>query len=268
MPILNSFQHLKSGGVRAGILYKAQVIKNDDPKEWSRIKFKIPKLFEFSPDDSPWAIPESNDTDGASKKSGHIDVPCLDSWVLIEFQNGSLYHPVYSPMYINDEVKMTGDAQSGNINPYENYPYRKVHKYSNGMVVVVDTKSNELLIHNPGTATINIDGDTLIAVNKGDLTVGVAEGNAYVSAKKNIEVVSTEGDLKVSVLKGNASVYVKQKARVQAEGGIDLIGDGSGGDLAGIVTANYICPITGDPHRGSENVKCTMGGIKVAGISP
>ena len=270
MPILNSFQHLKAGGIKAGVKYKAQVTNNIDENkdgttnEWGRIKFKIPRLFEFSPDDSPWAISEANGTDGASSKSGDLDVPAVNTWVLIEFQNGSLYHPVYSPMYINDEVKMKDER----VNCSENYPFRKIHRYTNGMIVVVDTKSNELIIKNPGTANIFIDGDTVVTVNKGDLTVGVTEGNAYITAKKKIEITSLEGDLDISVLKGACGITVKEMCTVKAEGGIQLIGDSTGSDLSGVVCENYLCPITGAPHKGSTNVFATMGGISVPGLSP
>jgi hypothetical protein len=122
--------------------YRAVVIKNDDPLKLCRIKFKIPKFFEFDARDCPWAIPQSNGADGATDSAGTVNIPRVGSYVDIMFMSGSVYHPTYHATSVFNLVKMAVTE--------ENYPNRKIHKLQNGFYIIVDEKTNSVEIFDPG----------------------------------------------------------------------------------------------------------------------
>lgn len=133
-------------------LYEAIVVDNNDPQKRGRIKARVRILFEGIEDsDLPWAIPTFEHTDGASSESGILVIPKINSKVLLHFQNGSPFHPIYRGYTIDNSTML----EEGN----HHYPNRAMIRFKNSLLVVVDTESNEVFIRNPGDTHILIEGN-------------------------------------------------------------------------------------------------------------
>lgn len=133
-------------------LYEAKVVDNNDPERRGRIKARVRTLFDSIDDsDLPWAIPTFEHSDGASLESGILLIPKIGSKVLLYFQGGSPFHPIYRGYTIDDNTIL----EEGN----HNYPNRALIRFKNSLLVVIDTQTNEIFIRNPGDAHILIDGN-------------------------------------------------------------------------------------------------------------
>ena len=176
MSLINSAHDVLRTGIREGVKYRAIVIDNDDPKKLCRIKFKIPKFFEFETSVSPWAICSDNGADGSGKNFGTINIPRKDSYVDIEFIGGSVYHPRYYSSSMFSSVQPTDVGI--------HYPDRKIIRLSNGVFVIIDENDNMINIFNPGATNIDtgdaigISTPSTIAISPdGGLVVYVKEGD-------------------------------------------------------------------------------------------
>lgn len=251
MSLINSTRDIARIGLREGTRYRAIVTKNDDPKQLGRIKFKIPKFFEFDTVVAPWAIPQSNGEDGASKTAGTVNIPRVGAFVDIMFMGGSVYHPAYHPTSIFKSVQL----ERSNVN----YPDRKIHQLSNGCYLVIDEKDGFIDIFNPGDLRLSVNGSSNIIV----------KGTCNINADGAVSIVSNEGEIKAIAKKGAVTVdaqggpvTVKSSQIVTIQGtNLFLQGESGDGDLAGVVTGASICPFTGQPHSDySQEVFATTGG--------
>lgn len=159
MSAINASKLLKRQGLDKTITYMGIVTDNKDPRQIGRIKVRIDGVWEGIEDtDLPWAIPKYehhfgsfNDGQANTKRCGSFHVPRIGSKVSIVFpQDGDPHCPVYSG-YTVDDLTMMPEAKT-------NYPDRAVFRFSNGTFMIVDTKTNELFINNPGDLHMTILG--------------------------------------------------------------------------------------------------------------
>ncbi len=85
------------------------------------------------------------------KTSGTFMVPKIGTKVSVKFQDGDLYHPMWSG-YTIDETTLLKEIE-------ENYPDRAVLKFQNGSYIVVDTKTNEIFLNAPGDFHLTVLGN-------------------------------------------------------------------------------------------------------------
>jgi hypothetical protein len=154
---INLGKHFKRQGIDPHSRHEATVVNNRDPRKLGRIQARIKGLFDGIEDEHlPWAIPTFGHVDGAlggdtDKRSGIFYVPKIGTKVLLSFPEGDAHHPRYSG-YTVDEKTFLKEAEP-------NYPDRAVLKFSNGFYIIVDTKTNEVFICNPGDINVTILGD-------------------------------------------------------------------------------------------------------------
>jgi hypothetical protein len=194
----------KTPGLEWFKLYSGKVTENDDSthedgRKLCRIRVRVPVIFEGIEDDAlPWCIPFTDYSIGESADWGKGSIPPKDSKVLIAFQGGSLYHPVYMSHHVDEQVFLE--------EMIENYPHRRVALLPNKFLAVVDTKSNDVFIRNPGRMSIYIIGNADLTVT-GNLTEKVM-GNRHVFVQGS-SIEHIEGDRIVHV-NGNEQHVVEQ----------------------------------------------------------
>ena len=216
-------------GINKDLLYEATVVNNDDSKSEDgrrlcRIKARIGGLFDGIPDaDLPWAVPSLDHADGASSTSGTNDIPKVGTKVLLKFQNGSSDHPIYTGYVV--------DITTALQEMIHNYPNRKVSRYQNNLLIVVDTQTNEIFIRNPGNFNLFIEGNVNIEVT-GNVVEKVL-GNKTVYVKGNL----------TEIVDGSREVHVKG-SNVQSVGSTNTMhavgADTYSSDSTILRTAPYI----------------------------
>lgn len=157
--IINLTNTLKRQGLDQNVMYQGRVVDNNDPRQLGRIKVRVKHLFEEIPDeDLPWCIPNFMHCDGAFNPGGdHINrsgtfyVPKVDHTVGLKFQDGDPHRPVW--------CEYTVDEDNALPERVKNYPDRAVWRFSNGTFMVIDTKTNEVFINNPGDINLTVLGD-------------------------------------------------------------------------------------------------------------
>lgn len=204
-----------SQGIAKNKQYEAVVVANDDSKSEDkrrlcRIKARIAGIFDgIEDEDLPWAIPDYHHADGASSTSGSQCIPKIGSKVLLEFQDGSSEHPMYSG-YIVDSTTMLQEME-------HNYPDRKVIRYQYDALVVVDTKTKEIFIRNPGDFNIFIEGNANISVTGNVVEKVMGDRTSYIKGNV-VEIV--DGN-KVTHVKGNSAEIVDGNSNTAVKGNKD-----------------------------------------------
>lgn len=168
-------------GLEHDVPYVGTVIDNIDPVQQGRIKVRIPHFFDHLSDAQiPWAIPEDwshpqglkggRDTD----RTGHYPaIPVEETKVALYFRHdGDAMRPSYS-------TRIPIDAKNQLPEFTENYPYRLGTKLSNGYTHIIDTRTNEVFIQNPGDMNITILGDSNVQV-VGNLQVDVLDSKSNI----------------------------------------------------------------------------------------
>ena len=194
-------------------LYKAIVVENNDPEKHGKIKARVSKIFDGIEDGKlPWAIPTFGHVDGATKDSGIICIPKIGSTVLLHFQNGSPFHPIYSGYTVDEKTKL----EEANTN----YPDRAVIRFQNGLIVVIDTKCNEVFIRNPGDVHALVEGnlDLTILGNfttrvSGNFEQTVNQNRTVRTGQNSIDIVTDDrteltGGSQQNFIKGTSGHYV------------------------------------------------------------
>lgn len=156
---INLTKHLKPSGLDPAQPYEAVVVENNDPRQLGRIKARVAGVFDGIPDDHlPWAIPMFQHADGAYNpggdaldRSGTFFVPKVEHIVSLRFPTGDPHRPVWRSYTVDEKVALPERKK--------NYPDRGVIKFSNGMYIIIDTKTNEIFFNNPGDMDITILGD-------------------------------------------------------------------------------------------------------------
>lgn len=166
-PAVDLNTRLKKKGLDRHAPYPAVVVDDNDPDELCRIKVRVPKIHDHLSDGQlPWCIPVFNHHEGLKggnvlDRSGVSFVAKKGHKVHVRFPTGDPSRPVYGGLPIDMKNKL---PEMG-----VNYPFRIVMKLSYGMYLIIDTKTHEIFLTNPGDFNINILGDVDMTVN-GNMT--------------------------------------------------------------------------------------------------
>lgn len=211
---INMLEDLTKQGLDKDKYYEAVVVNNDDTTSRDgqmrkRIQARVPMMWDGIEDAHlPWAVSMyADEADGMTAEHGTCNIPVIGSKVFLMFQNGSEDHPMYYP-YSGDDTTVMELAR-------ENYPQRKVVKYSNGTYVILDKSNNELIIYHPGDTKITIMGNVTLYVEK----------NVDAHVKGNV-TAQVDGNLNASI-QGNTGVNTQGNLSVQTEGSTDMHSGGS-----------------------------------------
>jgi len=153
----NLTKTLKKQGVSKNTAHEGIVVDNEDPDQLGRIRVRIKELNQNIEDKHlPWCIPKFAHVDGAKggddfDRSGTFFVPKKKTKVLVEFQDGDPHFPIWRGYTVDEKTKLKETNK--------NYPNRAIVRFSNGMFILVDTKTNEVFIHNPGDTHLIVQGD-------------------------------------------------------------------------------------------------------------
>lgn len=222
---LNPSKHLTRQGLDHKMVYAAVVIDNEDPRQAARVRVRITGIHaDTIPDTAlPWALPmtQAYAVNGdVPERAGKVDIPPKGAKVGVRFLNGDVYKPMLAP-YPGDKKTILPEA-------LVNYPYRKVHRYENGAYVIVDTKTNELLITNPGDLHMVVLGDCTKTV------VG-----------KQTEIITgAKDDIPAYLL--NASDTKINEMQAKSKGGAKFQGSGGAGSKYERITGDYTLVIEGN----------------------
>lgn len=223
-------------GLNQDFAYEAVVIDNDDPEHLCRVRARVPLLFNGIEDKHlPWAIPSFAHGDGAGPGSGTAYVPKKGTKVVLRFQEGKETSPTWEGYPVDKKSKLQEMEH--------NYPDRKVFRMQNKALIVIDTRSNELFLRNPGDTRIYIDGNVELTVN-GNVTESIT-GNRSTFVK---------GD-SLEVIRGNRTTFVTGNS-------IEAIG----GDLTQTVTGAVNYGVKGSSTiviKGNSNRSVTGNSISL-----
>ncbi len=151
-------KHLKKKGLQSNIPYAAEVVDNNDPARLQRVRARIEKFHDHLEDsDIPWASPKKAHPmgliGGSLGRTGSCSIPATGALISIYFPNGG--DPSIS-MYTTERPV---DKETVPPEFEVNYPFRKGYVLPNGHTMILDTKTNELFMDNPGDMNIVILGD-------------------------------------------------------------------------------------------------------------
>lgn len=157
---INATKHLTKQGIDPKMTYEAEVVENYDQRKLCRIQARVEGVFDGIPDvDLPWAIPMFQHTDGAyntgayaHERSGTAWVPKKGHKVGLSFPAGDPHRPVWTGYTVDEETALPEHKDV-------NYPDRAVFKFSNGCYMIIDTRTNEIFLNNPGDVNMTVLGD-------------------------------------------------------------------------------------------------------------
>lgn len=205
-------------------LLVGRVIFNNDPDKQQRIKVLIPNHLEGDPDSLPWIGPRLHSPFGASRSFGSVNVPIIDSLVIVEFQGGDLNKGIYDGCISSASLAAAMPPELAT-----NYPNRYGFFDPKGNKFYQDLASGVTeFIHNSGTR-IRFDPN-------GDLT-GTVVGNLNANVSGNVSA-TVGGNVTATVegtVTGTAASWlvtgpatfnspVTFKAPVTAEQGMSVAG--------------------------------------------
>lgn len=196
-------------------LYAAVVVDNDDPMRLCRVKARIQTIMDDIPDEHlPWAVPFTDYSVGEHADYGVVKIPPKEAKVMMAFQDGSIHHPVYMGYLVDEKTQL--------FEMLHNYPDRNVLMWPNKCMVIVDTKSNEIMFRSMGDMHVYVTGNVDLTV-KGNLTERVTGDRHLHVGGNNIEHIKGT-DLKVvegddtTILTGNSSTFVSKDYTHTVEG--------------------------------------------------
>jgi hypothetical protein len=235
---MNLTKFFKPQGVGKFTSHEAVVVDNKDKDRLGRIKVRIKELHQGIEDEHlPWCIPKFGHADGAKGKdafdrSGTFYVPKKGTKVLVEFQDGNPHYPVWKGYTVDDTTRLK------EMN--KNYPDRACLRFSTGAFIIIDTKTNEVMIHNPGDMHLIIQGDIEQSVH------GNMQETTHSSKDKAIDsYLRSDKELPV----GEAKQHQEKKVNFKGLGKTTKSGNRHihvGGDYTLYVEGDRITHVDGD----------------------
>jgi hypothetical protein len=104
--------------------YLGTVVSNTDPKQLGRVKCTVPGLFTGDATTLPWVYPKNPAGQGGRADTGGMEVPEVDSTLIIEFPFGDIYSPFYTGFWQSE------GTHQGTFN--EDYPFSYGSTNANG----------------------------------------------------------------------------------------------------------------------------------------
>jgi hypothetical protein len=181
-------------------IYRGLVINNNDELKAGRCQIQVfPMFATMDPLLLPWAVPAMPVFAGAGQGYGTLNVPEIDSYVFVFFENGDVYQPVY---FAEAGTKTMGVPAEGATN----YPYRRVSKSPSGITTIIDDIDIVAMIIHPTGTIIEIltDGQVNVISVKGinlsaqeRVNIDSQNENVQISAGNNV-VINTVKDTLVN----------------------------------------------------------------------
>lgn len=182
-------------------IYRGKVLDNNDPLKRGRVKIEVyPYLVSketvkqnnlvgfdgINTSVLPWATPAFGLFAGAGLNQGCFCVPDIDSFVFVFFENGDIYSPTY---FAEAQTAAYGIP----VETDEDYPYKKVWKTKNDIVISInDAISNRFVkIEHPAGTSILIDKDGNITIDSQKNINLIAEEVINVTAESDVNITSS-----------------------------------------------------------------------------
>jgi len=226
--------------------YRAKVVDNNDPDNFSRVKVWIPHIMvDISESDGIWALPANNPIGGRNvqnnKKFGTSYIPPKDSWVWIFFENGNVNYPYYFAglSLYNEENKDLPEIQEGS-----NKDKWVIFRSPDGRTIVVSDDPKDSRIEITGKKrnddVYSIDGNqTTILLNEGEngeqvlikthngiyLNIDVDDGAIYLNSTD--KVVLASGSNLDLLAGGNVNLKSVGDITIQSSGNLNLSASGN-----------------------------------------
>lgn len=236
-------------GIEEGKEYPGIVVDDADPLFLQRVKARISTLHEGIVDDHlPWAIPDiSVHTNGATATTGSVDVPLKGSKVWVSFQDGSIQHPKYSG-YHTDQTTVIEESKL-------NYPKRRVMKFKDGSLLVVDVSNSTIYIRGVGNVKAYVGGNVELHIH-GNVDE-IVDGSVRRLIKGNLDEV-IQGSVK-RVIQGNLDEVVQGNASRSVAGSVN---ESTSGQTT--VSFNGLAEtVTGSAHRHADDLALSSSGSAV-----
>lgn len=196
-------------------LYWADVIDNNDPNQYGRVKIRIPQFHtDLSEDLLPWAYQFVQST-GGSSTYGKSFIPENGSKIWVGFFDPE---DLKKPYYLSD-IQLSefnphllfNDNIKSNISSASSYPNTKFTYYKNGICAGVDSSTNnpEIFISHPKwNILINKDGKLHIKdINNNEITID--NNGIDIKDKNSNEIKMVSGAIE---LNGNSKKFVTYDA--------------------------------------------------------
>lgn len=190
------------------MIYKGEVIDNNDPLHLDRIKCRIPELYDNELGEVPWILPVKYCLFGQGSGFGSFGVPPVGAIALVELQGNDPNFPIYRGYMLTEE----------NVNT----------KYVPGTYGILDPNGSELFVDtNSKTLTYtHVSGIQFVLNPDGTFTVNVPKDeNVQIGGNANINVTGnanlTVGGDATGSITGNANLSCNQLS-VEASGNADF----------------------------------------------
>lgn len=229
---VNITKHMKRQGIDPHMIYEAHVTDNNDPRKLCRIRARIDGIFDGIADsDLPWCVAEYEHPDGAYNpggdavdRSGMAMIPKKKHKVGVKFPTGDPHRPVWTNYTVDEQTALPENQDV-------NYPDRAVFKFANGSYIILDTRTNELILNNPGDIDMTVLGDV----------------NQYVIGNQQLTVSSRKGDIAGYLLNAPETVLDRLGQRpakkIPFKG---LLSKSYSGNMHTYVTGDQTCLIEGN----------------------
>jgi hypothetical protein len=159
--------HFKQDTFQYDGFYRGLVVSNTDSSQLGRVKIRVYGVFgsNIPSDQLPWAVPAHSIFTGAGSGHGYFAVPEVNSEVFVFFEAGDMYQPVYFAEAPNGVKGLPTERTA-------NYPFRKIWKTKNGVVIYIDDSSKEIKMTHPTGTTVTVDATGNITLESiGNITI-------------------------------------------------------------------------------------------------
>ena len=229
--MLNMGEQLRNSGtpgIKAGKTYVGVVINNDDPLRLQRLQVRVSDIMDGWEDAHlPWAIPEALDhADGCTEDTGTVNIPINGAKVSIEFLDGNPTHPAYSG-YHEDSSTVLQESK-------HNYPNRKVTRFKDGTLFVLDKVDNVAYLYTPTTVKLHIKGNVELHIDGN--VIEQIDGNVTRYIKGNVDE-TIDGNLtqhvKGTILRKGNLISEESETDASYHAGSNYLAYGDGNALLG-----------------------------------
>lgn len=194
-----------------------KVTANDDPLLLERVRIRVPQIYDDIQDaDLPWALPVKQRAMGATSLVGQFGIPVVDTDVIVAFENGDRYSPIYFGSVITSEdLKQIAGTTYGATYGIQDAAGNKIYvdtasgvntikiAHASGTTATIDnagklafTAVNDVAIIAPGkavsitcaTSTVTATASASITVAGSSVTVTPTAVNIVGTATTNITV--------------------------------------------------------------------------------